>query len=143
MKTLTEKQFLEIKDIFQRVDKDNDGIITLEELEQVLKSTLKHLPDHKILQMVNEADTDSSGNISYQELYRMLKRKNKKNKLMKSFKLFDTNGDGLISLEELKEVLKQTGGILSDEQLANMIKDVDQDGDGNLSYKEFLNIMIQ
>ena len=39
----------------------------------------KHLPNHKILQMAKDADTDGNGNISYQELYRMLNRRNKKN----------------------------------------------------------------
>ena len=143
MDTLTEENLSEVRDMFKRVDKNNDGVISLDELRTVLETIFKHLPSHRIDKMVTDADKDKDGQISYEEFYRVLKRKSKKNKLLKAFKTFDTNGDGKISLEELMEVLKHTGGELPEQQLKEMINDVDKDGDGYLNYTEFLNVMVQ
>ena len=143
MNTLPEEKLSEIQDMFKRVDKNNDGIISLDELRTVLETIFKHLPSHRIDKMLTDADRDKDGQISYEEFYRVLKRKSKKNKLLKAFKTFDTNGDGKISLEELMEVLKHTGGELPEQQLKEMINDVDKDGDGYLNYSEFLNVMVQ
>ena len=143
MDTLTEENLSEVRDMFKRVDKNDDGVISLDELRTVLETIFKHLPSHRIDKMVTDADKDKDGQISYEEFYRVLKRRSKKNKFLKAFKTFDTNGDGKISLEELMEVLRQTGGELQEQQLKQMIKDVDKDGDGYLSYNEFLNIMVQ
>ena len=143
MDTLNDEKLSEIGDMFKRVDKNNDGIISLDELRTVLETIFKHLPSHRIDKMVTDADKDKDGQISYEEFYRVLKRKSKKNKLLKAFKTFDTNGDGKISLEELMEVLKHTGGELPEQQLKEMINDVDKDGDGYLNYSEFLNVMVQ
>ena len=143
MDALNEEQLSEVRDMFKRADKNNDGIISLDELRTVLETIFKHLPSHRIDKMVTNADKDKDGQISYEEFYRVLKRKSKKNKLLKAFKTFDTNGDGKISLEELMEVLKHTGGELLEQQLKEMINDVDKDGDGYLNYSEFLNVMVQ
>ena len=143
MDTLTEENLSEVRDMFKRVDKNDDGVISLDELRTVLETIFKHLPSHRIDKMVTDADKDKDGQISYEEFYRVLKRKSKKNKLLKAFKTFDTNGDGKISLEELMEVLKHTGGELPEQQLKEMINDVDKDGDGYLNYSEFLNVMVQ
>jgi len=143
MDTLTEENLSEVRVMFKRVDKNNDGVISLDELRTVLETIFKHLPSHRIDKMVTDADKDKDGQISYEEFYRVLKRKSKKNKLLKAFKTFDTNGDGKISLEELMEVLKHTGGELPEQQLKEMINDVDKDGDGYLNYTEFLNVMVQ
>ena len=143
MDTLTEENLSEVRDMFKRVDKNDDGVISLDELRTVLETIFKHLPSHRIDKMVTDADKDKDGQISYEEFYRVLKRKSKKNKLLKAFKTFDTNGDGKISLEELMEVLKHTGGELPEQQLKEMINDVDKDGDGYLNYTEFLNVMVQ
>merc|ERR1712136_363004 len=143
MDTLTEENLSEVRDMFKRVDKNDDGVISFDELRTVLETIFKHLPSHRIDKMVTDADKDKDGQISYEEFYRVLKRKSKKNKLLKAFKTFDTNGDGKISLEELMEVLKHTGGELPEQQLKEMIKEVDKDGDGYLNYTEFLNVMVQ
>ena len=143
MNASTEEQLLEINEMFKGVDEDNDGIISLEELKQVLESIFTNFTSHKISRMVNDADANGDGKICCQEFYKVLKRRSKKNKLLQAFKLFDTNGDGKISQEELTDVLKQTGGSISEVELTKMINDVDKDGDGYLSYNEFLNIMIK
>jgi len=52
---------------------------------------------------------------------------------MKSaFAVFDHDGSGTISLDELRKVMKSFGEILTDEELDTMIKEVDKDGDGSI-----------
>ena len=54
--------------------------------------------------------------------------------LQEAFKLFDTDGSGSITRGELKatldNVMEGTGETLADEEIDEMIKEFDQDGDG-------------
>lgn len=52
---------------------------------------------------------------------------------MKSaFEVFDQDGSGTISLEELRKVMKSFGEILTEDELDSMIKEVDKNGDGTI-----------
>ena len=55
---------------------------------------------------------------------------------MKSaFKVFDHDGSGTISLDELRRVMTSFGELLSEEELDSMIKEVDKNGDGSIDCK--------
>ena len=56
----------------------------------------------------------------------------------------DKNGDGLISHDELKEVLNTVDVNLTDQEISEMIEAVDLDGDGQINFKEYkeLNAMM-
>lgn len=62
-------------------------------------------------------------------------------KMREAFAAFDVNGDGFISKQELADVMKNFGNIISGEELDEMIKIVDKDGNGLVDFKEFLNLM--
>lgn len=52
-----------------------------------------------------------------------------------AFKVFDRNGDGFISASELRHVMTTLGEQLSDDEVENMIKEADVDGDGMINYE--------
>lgn len=52
------------------------------------------------------------------------------------FKRFDSNGDGKISATELGDALKTLGSV-TPEEVKSMMKEIDTDGDGYISYEEF------
>lgn len=52
-----------------------------------------------------------------------------------AFYVFDKDGDGKISAEELKHVMLNLGEKLTDEELDEMIKEADIDGDGEVNYE--------
>ncbi|XP_054977910.1 EF-hand domain-containing protein D1 [Sorex araneus] len=54
------------------------------------------------------------------------------------FKLYDTGRDGFIDLMELKLMMEKLGAPQTHLGLKNMIKEVDEDFDGKLSFREFL-----
>eukprot|EP01102_Stenamoeba_stenopodia_P001456 TRINITY_DN1125_c0_g2_i2.p1 TRINITY_DN1125_c0_g2~~TRINITY_DN1125_c0_g2_i2.p1 ORF type:complete len:180 (+),score=55.92 TRINITY_DN1125_c0_g2_i2:30-542(+) len=54
------------------------------------------------------------------------------------FKKYDTSNDGFIDLPELKYMMEQLGVPQTHLALKAMIKEVDEDNDGKISYREFL-----
>ncbi|KAG7629880.1 EF-hand domain [Arabidopsis suecica] len=53
------------------------------------------------------------------------------------FKKFDANGDGKISAAELGDALKNLGSVRH-EDIKRMMAEIDTDGDGYISYQEFI-----
>ncbi|KAK3603071.1 hypothetical protein CHS0354_015766 [Potamilus streckersoni] len=61
--------------------------------------------------------------------------------LREAFQMFDEDGNGFISAAELKQVMTNLGEKLTDEEVDQMIREADTDGDGQVNYEEFLAVM--
>ena len=64
---------------------------------------------------------------------------NKTERIQRAFELFDTDGNGSLSIAELKAVLTRPGGghALTDKDVAAIIAEFDANGDGELQIDEF------
>ncbi|KAJ6434269.1 hypothetical protein OIU84_017883 [Salix udensis] len=60
-----------------------------------------------------------------------------------AFCLFDKDGDGRITLEELATVFKSLDRGATEEELRIMIGEVDADGNGTIEFGEFWNLMAR
>ena len=50
----------------------------------------------------------------------------------------DADGDGQLSEDELQEGLKKCGYNLSQQQVKKFVTKLDKDGDGQISFEEFI-----
>ena len=57
------------------------------------------------------------------------------------FRVFDKDGNGYISAAELRHVMTNLGEKLTDEEVDEMIREADIDGDGQVNYEEFVAMM--
>lgn len=77
--------------------------------------------------------------IEFDEFMAFLKKSYKKpdkvkSDLKKAFQVFDLNGDGFISREELQKVLTKMGEKLTEKEVDEMLKKADKNGDGKIDY---------
>ena len=84
--------------------------------------------------MFKEIDIDGNGSIDYTEF--VMATMNEKNmmsndKLMSAFKMFDKDGSGTISADEIRTVLGSDSS-LSLSSINDIIKEVDENGDGEI-----------
>ncbi|GJM95224.1 hypothetical protein PR202_ga11934 [Eleusine coracana subsp. coracana] len=62
--------------------------------------------------------------------------------LREAFKVFDKDQNGYISATELRHVMINLGEKLTDEEVEQMIREADLDGDGQVNYDEFVRMMM-
>lgn len=62
--------------------------------------------------------------------------------LRENFQKFDTNGDGDIDIVELAKILDIVGEEYDHNSLNKMISTADKDGDGKMSFEEFVGLVI-
>lgn len=67
--------------------------------------------------------------------------KNEMRDYREAFRLFDKDGDGSITKEELGSVMRCLGQYARGEELQEMLAEIDRDGDGIVSFEEFVDIM--
>ena len=53
------------------------------------------------------------------------------------FKIFDKNGEGFISRDEMQKLMVTFGEDLSDAEVNELIKEADKDGDSRVTLEEF------
>ncbi|GER37705.1 calcium-binding EF-hand family protein [Striga asiatica] len=136
--------------IFKNLDKNNNGHVSIQELHGLLKlvgarttpDELESYASRKTLDFVDflffyEACTDESSKSKTTEWRH-------ENELFEAFNVFDLNGDGYISSEELESVLSRLG--LWDPKTGkdgkDMIGTYDEKSDGVLDFGEFKNMMM-
>ena len=57
--------------------------------------------------------------------------------------MFDQDGDGTITLNELRTVMQSLGQNPTDQELEDMINEVDNDGNNEIDFEEFLTLMAR
>jgi calcium-dependent protein kinase len=85
-------------------------------------------------------DINNDGKIDYAEFQTAVMRLNvnkQKTYLQTTFKLFDANNDGSISLDELRACFGSQKG------LSEILAEADVDKDGVISFEEFFEIMMK
>lgn len=137
---LTEEQIAEFKEAFALFDKDNNGYISSSELATVMRSLGLSASEAEVADLMNEIDVDGNHKIEFSEflalMSRQLKSTDSEQELLEAFKVFDKNGDGLISAAELKHVLTSIGEKLTDAEVDDMLREV-SDGSGEIDIQQF------
>ncbi|XP_009798725.1 calcium-dependent protein kinase SK5 [Nicotiana tabacum] len=139
---LSEEEIGGLKELFKMLDTDNSGTITFEELKEGLRRVGSELMESEIKDLMDAADIDNNGTIDYGEFIAATVHLNKlerEENLLSAFSYFDKDGSGYITIEELQQACKEFG--LSELNLDEIIKDIDQDNDGQIDYKEFSAMM--
>jgi calcium-dependent protein kinase len=138
--------------MFMTLDSSQDGFLTLDEVKKGLVTVLGEFKtfssDWQVL--IEQLDINEDGRIDYGEFIsaainkcRLLSNQN----LESAFKLIDTNGDGLISCNELKEVFQGVHEFIQitledyDKLWAKIIQEVDTNCDNLISFQEFYDDM--
>lgn len=68
---------------------------------------------------------------------------NENEEMIKAFKMFDKDGNGLITKQELLEGLNRLGESMNEKDILELIEAADLDGDGNINFEEFVELMRQ
>lgn len=130
----------QLQQVFKFFDGNGDGKISPAELRRALvnlghdKSTVGKEAER----MVREMDSDGDGFIDLDEFMKVMDSVEKEDNLVDAFSVFDCDKNGLISPQELKRVLVRLGSSnCSLRECKKMIKGVDKDGDGFISFQEF------
>ncbi|CAL0322925.1 unnamed protein product [Lupinus luteus] len=124
-------------------DRNGDGQITKKELSESLKNLGICISEEDLIQMIEKIDVNGDGYVDIEEfgeLYQtIMDEKDEDEDMKEAFNVFDQNGDGFITGEELSAVLSSLGLKYGKtlEDCKSMIKKVDVDGDGMVSFKEF------
>ncbi|GAA0152057.1 calmodulin-related [Lithospermum erythrorhizon] len=137
----------ELRRVFQMFDRNGDGRITKKELHDSLRNIVISIPDVELIQMIDKIDVNGDGCVDideFGELYQsIMDEKDEEEDMKEAFKVFDRNGDGFITVEELKSVLASLGlkQGRTVEDCRKMILKVDVDGDGMVNFNEFRKMM--
>ncbi|XP_061372192.1 probable calcium-binding protein CML44 [Gastrolobium bilobum] len=149
----------DLQRIFEKLDMNSDGFLSLEELNKLLEKTGFKFSLEELESLVGKKSLNFSEFLFFYDS--MLKQNSEEEKgvdgdndddeiedvesdLVKAFKVFDLDGDGFITSQELECVLKRLG--MWDERSCKdcrtMIYSYDTNLDGKLDFQEFKNMML-
>lgn len=147
---ISKKRMTEFREAFRLFDKDGDGSITKEELGSVMRSLGQFARVEELAEMLEEVDVDGDGNVSFEEFVDIMSNMTdtssetadqEERELRDAFRVFDKHNRGFITASDLRAVLQCLGEDLNEDEIEDMIKEVDVDGDGRIDFYEFVHAL--
>ncbi|KAL4384022.1 hypothetical protein GQ457_15G003970 [Hibiscus cannabinus] len=142
----TQINLQELEAVFKKFDANGDGKISSSELGSIMGSLGQKPSDEELLNMIKEVDDDGDGFINFEEFVVLNTKGVDSNDVLKdlreAFSVYDLDGNGSISAEELHQVLQSLGDDCSIAECRRMISGVDSDGNGLVDFEEFKVMMM-
>ena len=106
-------------------DTSGSGTIEPKELKVALRALQMDPTKEDIAKLVEQFDKDGTNTIDFHEFLAIMMKKmqetDQKDALEEAFVLFDCNGDGEITFDDLKKVAEELNENMTDEELLEML----------------------
>eukprot|EP01147_Barroeca_monosierra_P007962 gene7962-708_t len=145
---LTEKEQLEMKEVFILCDADGSGAIDWRELRAGLRGLGFPVSKKEAQDMINDADTNGDGYVDLNEFLHIVERLSRTEvdigrEIMQGFRHFDKENKGFITLDDLINLCREVEEYIPRNELREMFALADTDGDGRIDKSEFIKIMLK
>jgi calmodulin len=143
--SLNDQQISDFKEAFSLFDTDGDGTINLAELGSMLSTIGVFTTNAELETILLEADESGTGSINFTSFINymafMMHKVSKDRRMQEAFRVFDAKETGSFGAMELNSVIKSLGEKVTKEEIDQMIQQVDTDGDGQIRYEDFVDIL--
>lgn len=135
---------LVLKQIFDSFDLDKKGEISTDMIGQILDMLGHQLAAEELQSIVAEIDEDGNGVMSFEEFAHLASRflveededtEAILRELKDAFRLYDKEGLGYITVDLLREILKELDEKMTPSDLEQMIEEIDTDGSGTVDWE--------
>ncbi|KAM7356877.1 calcium-binding protein E63-1 isoform 2-T3 [Cochliomyia hominivorax] len=166
-KPFTDVELADLRTAFDLLDRNRDGRVTANELQFMLKNLGINVKDEIINDLIREASHSGNGLINEAEFLQWVGRiqalrdeqsqqqeQQEENAskpddldditedLIAAFRVFDRDGNGFITRDELQTAMEMIGEPLNETQLTQLLAIADLDQDGKINYEEFTRLLI-
>ncbi|XP_026050653.1 calcium-binding protein 2 isoform X1 [Astatotilapia calliptera] len=144
---LRPEEIEELREAFVEFDKNKDGYISHKDLGECMR-TMGYMPTE--MELIELSQQICGGKVDFEDFVELMGPKMLAEtadmigvkELRDAFKEFDSNGDGQISLTELREAMKKLmGEQVTNREINEILKDADLNGDGLVDFEEFVRMM--
>ncbi|XP_052669844.1 uncharacterized protein LOC128153921, partial [Harpia harpyja] len=152
----------ELREVFELFDPDGSGLIDVSDLKArsrknaacrrvktkgiTVRALGCELREEEVERIISECSEEGSGKLTFKLFLQVMTQKMAEpcleEEIPEAFEVFDCEGTGKISFENLRVMASEVGEDITDEELQEMIDEADVDGDGDVDEQEFLRILM-
>ncbi|XP_066578115.1 calcium-binding protein 5b [Amia ocellicauda] len=147
---LADDEIEELREAFEEFDKDHDGLISCKDLGNLMR-TMGYMPtEMELIELSQQINMNLGGRVDFDDFVELMAPKLLAEtagmigmkELRDAFKEFDANGDGEITIEELRQAMvKLLGEQMSCREIEAVVREADRNGDGTVDFEEFVKMM--
>lgn len=165
-KGFTEEELKDLRTAFDLLDRNQDGHVTANELQFMLRNLGINLRDELIDDLIKEASPTGNGIIDEAEFLLWVARiqalrddstakpsstthsagpdddDDITQDLIAAFRVFDRDGNGYITRDELQTAMEMIQENVTENQVNEMLALADLDKDGKINYEEFARLLL-
>ena len=147
IRNLSEQEICELHEAYNIFDDNSDGCIGIDKLLLLFTSLKQYMTGKELKKFMQELGFDNLNKINFNQFLEIMAKKLQKRDLKDEsylkvlFNSMDRNKNGKISIQEIRYIALHSNENISEPELEMLIKEVDNDGDGLISFDEFLAFM--
>jgi len=146
---LKDDKIATLRTSFQKMDKNGDGVLSAQELCEGLRESGVGVSE--LMDILKDVDMDGDGVIEYTEFVAAtyeFQQSMQEHAVLDIFRMFDQDGSGRVTKAEILQSLGHAHAASLEHKFPDlnvdmMLRDLDQDGDGEIDAEEFKQLLLQ
>lgn len=139
-----------LKLCFNLFDVKKQNFLSSDDLDDILRAMGFRPSKEELQEILEEIDEDGSGEIEFGEFCQLCAKflveepdeETMKAELKEAFRVYDRDGAGFITTDQLREIIAELDPRLTSEDLDGIIEEIDEDGSGTMDFDEFCQMMM-
>jgi len=136
-----------MKKVFSTFDTDKTGFVGTDRIPDILQFGANFEED-ELDSRIADVDKDKAGKVNFDQFVQIvmtfLEEEDDEalaEELKEAFRMYDKEGQGYITTQVLKDIMKELDPKLTKDELEQIVNEVDEDGSGTVDFDEFMEMM--